>query len=64
MVGESVVPSPASDGQPLIAIRAIVDLHVLYSPRSLSDYEEVFEERRNFDSAPITSEVMATAIDL
>lgn len=64
MVGESAVPSPASDGQPLIALRAIVDLHVLYSSRSLSDYEEVFEERRNFDSAPITSEVMATAIDL
>jgi hypothetical protein len=46
----------------LIATRAIVDLHVLYSSRSLSDYE--FEERRSLDSAPITSEVMATEPDL
>lgn len=47
----------------LITTLAIVDLHVLYSSRSLSDCE-VFEERRSLDSAPITSEVMATALEL
>ncbi len=48
----------------LIATCAIVDLEVLYSARSLDDYEAVREERRSFDSAPITPEVMAMAIDL
>ena len=48
----------------LVATCAIVDLEVLYSARSLGDYEEVLEERRSLDSAPITPEVMATAIDL
>jgi predicted nucleic acid-binding protein len=48
----------------LIATCAIVDLEVLYSARSLGDYEAVLEERRSLDSAPITPEVMATAIDL
>lgn len=48
----------------LIATCAIVDLEVLYSARSLADYEAVLEERRSFASAPITAEVMATAIDL
>ena len=42
----------------------LVDLEVLYSARSLGDYEAVLEERRSLDSAPITPEVMATAIDL
>jgi predicted nucleic acid-binding protein len=48
----------------LIATCAIVDLEVLYSARSLADYEATLVERRSFDSAPITAEVMATAIDL
>jgi predicted nucleic acid-binding protein len=48
----------------LIATCAIVDLEVLYSARSFGDYEAVLEERRSLDSAPITPEVMATAIDL
>lgn len=48
----------------LIASCAIVDLDVLYSARSLVDYEEVLEERRSLDAAPITTEVMAAAIDL
>lgn len=48
----------------LIATGAIVDLEVLYSARSLDDYEAVLEERRSFDSAPITPEVIATAVDL
>ena len=48
----------------LIATCAIVDLEVLYSARGLDDYEAVLEERRSFDSAPITPEVMATAVEL
>ncbi|HVA43135.1 MAG TPA: PIN domain-containing protein [Acidimicrobiales bacterium] len=48
----------------LIATCAIVDLEVLFSARALSDYEAVLEERRALDSAPITPEVMATAVDL
>jgi predicted nucleic acid-binding protein len=48
----------------LIATCAIVDLEVLYSARSLADYVAVLVERRSFASAPITAEVMATAIDL
>ncbi len=50
------------DGQ--IATCAIVDLEVLYGARNLDDYEAVLEERRALDSAPITPEVMATAVDL
>jgi predicted nucleic acid-binding protein len=37
---------------------------VLYSSRSLADYEEILEERRSLDGAPITPEVLAKAIDL
>ncbi|MGH9920772.1 MAG: PIN domain nuclease [Nitrososphaerales archaeon] len=48
----------------LIATCAIVDLEVLYSARSLVDYEEVMVERRSLDSAPVTPEVMDSAIDL
>ena len=42
----------------------MTDLEVLYSARRLVDYEEVRAERRSLDSAPITPEVMVTAIDL
>ena len=48
----------------LVATCAIVDLEVLFSARSLDDYQAVLDERRAFDSAPITPEVMATAVDL
>jgi predicted nucleic acid-binding protein len=48
----------------LIATCAIIDLERFYSARRLVDYEEVLEERRALDSAPITPTVMATAIDL
>jgi predicted nucleic acid-binding protein len=48
----------------LIATCAIIDLEVLYSARGLADYEQVLEERRSLDVAPITPQVMATAIDL
>lgn len=47
-----------------LATCAIVDLEVLYSSRNLADYEEVFEERRSLDAAPITPEVMSRAIEL
>ena len=48
----------------LVATCAIVDLEVLYSTRSAADYEEVLEERRALDAAPITPVVMETAIEL
>ncbi len=47
-----------------MATCAIVDLEVLYSSRSLVDYEAVLEERRSLGSAPITPEVMTLAIEL
>lgn len=43
---------------------AIIDLEVLYSSRNLADYEAVLRERLSLDAAPITPEVMATAIEL
>lgn len=48
----------------LIATCAIVDLEVLYSARSLADYEEVLDERRGFHDIAITPEVMESAIGL
>jgi len=48
----------------LIATCAIIDLEVLYGARGLADYEQVLEERRSLDVAPITPQVMAAAIDL
>ena len=48
----------------LIATCAVVDLEVLYSARRLVDYEAVLEERRSLDAAPITTDVMATAVEL
>jgi len=63
------IPAVAARLRPLLedgelATCAIVDLEVLYSSRNLRDYEEILEERRSLDSAPITPEVMATAVDL
>lgn len=46
----------------LIATCAIIDLEVLYSARSLSDYEAVQAERRAFDDVPLTPDVMARAL--
>lgn len=46
----------------LIATCAIIDLEVLYSARSLSDYEAVRAERRAFDDVPLTPDVMARAL--
>ena len=63
------IPAVAARLRPLLeeghlATCAIVDLEVLYSSRGLADYEDIAEERRSLDSAPITPEVMATAMDL
>jgi predicted nucleic acid-binding protein len=63
------VPAVAARLRPLLedgqlATCAIIDLEVLYSCRNLADYEEILEERRSLDAAPITPEVMTTAIEL
>jgi predicted nucleic acid-binding protein len=63
------VPAVAARLRPLLedgalATCAIVDLEVLYSSRNLADYEEILEERRSLDVAPITPEVMNAAVGL
>jgi predicted nucleic acid-binding protein len=63
------VPAVAARLRPLleeglIATCAIVDLEVLYSARTLSDYEGVLEERQALESAPITAEVLSKAFEL
>lgn len=63
------IPAVAQRLRPLleqgfIATCAIVDLELLYSARNLVDYEEVLDERRSLDAAPITPEVMARAIEV
>lgn len=63
------VPVVAARLRPLLedgelATCAIVDLEVLYSSRNLADYEDILEERRSLDVAPITPEVMTAAVDL
>lgn len=47
-----------------IATCAIVDLEVLYSSRNLRDYEEILDERTSLEAAPITQEVMVSAVEL
>ena len=48
----------------LVATTPIIDLEVLYSARSLADYEEILAERRSLPSYPLTPEVTdrATAV--
>lgn len=60
-VGARLAPL-IKDGE--VASCAIVDLEVLYSSRNLDDYEPILEERTSLDSAPITPEVMSTAVEL
>ena len=48
----------------MIATCAIVDLEVLYSARSAADYRAILEERRGFESVPVTPEVMDRAIEV
>jgi predicted nucleic acid-binding protein len=62
------VPAVGARLEPLliegwIATCAIVDLEALYSSRNLAHYELVLEERRSLDAAPITPEVMKSAIE-
>lgn len=63
------VPAVAARLGPLledgaVATCAIVDLEVLYSSRSLEDYEAILQERMSLAAAPITPEVTRTAVDL
>lgn len=63
------LPAVAARLRPLlekgfVATCAIVDLEVLFSARSLDDYQALLQERRAFESARITPEVMSDAIDL
>lgn len=60
-VGERLRPL-MEDGE--IASCAIVDLEILYSSRNLADYEAILEERTSFAPAPITPDVLSTAVDL
>lgn len=48
----------------LVATCAIVDLEVLYSARSHVDYISIREERRGFESIPLTPEVMERALEV
>ena len=63
------IPAVAKRLRPLLeegalATCAIVDLELLYSARNIADYQDVLEERRSLDAAPITPAVMAHAIEL
>ena len=48
----------------LVATTPIIDLEVLYSARSLADYEEILAERRALPSYPLTPKVTDRAIDV
>ena len=48
----------------LVATSPIIDLEVLYSARSLADYDEILAERRALPSFPITEDVTDRAIDV
>ena len=48
----------------LVATTPIIDLEVLYSARSLVDYEEILAERRALPSYPVTGEVTDRATDV
>ena len=63
------IPAVAARLRPLLedgdlATCAIVDLEVLYSGRNPADYQQILEERRSLDAAPLTPEVMTRAIEL
>jgi predicted nucleic acid-binding protein len=62
------IPAVAARLRPLmeglVATCTIVDREVLYSSRNWRDYEEILEERRSLDAAPMTPEVMARSIEL
>lgn len=47
-----------------MATCAIVDLEILYSAKSPTDYEASLEERRSFDDVKITPKVASRAIEV
>jgi predicted nucleic acid-binding protein len=62
-------PAVAARLQPLVedggvATCAIIDLEVLFSARSLEDYEAVLAEREALDEVPITPAVMTRSIEI
>lgn len=48
----------------VVATCAIIDLEVLYSARNAADYQAILEERRSFETVPITPEVMDRALEV
>lgn len=60
-VAERLVPLMLN-GQ--VATCAVIDLELLYSARSLTDYEDIRSERSAFPSFPITGTVTARAFDV
>ena len=48
----------------LVATSPIIDLEILYSARSLSDYESLLAQRRALPSYPITEETTDRAIEV
>lgn len=48
----------------MVATCAVVDLEVLYSARNAAAYQAIFEERRGFESVPITPAVMGRALEV
>ncbi len=46
-----------------VATCAIIDLEVLYSARSLSDYEEILAERSALPSLPMTERIAVRALE-
>ncbi len=48
----------------LVATCPIIDLEVLYSARSLADYEAILAERRALPCLPLTKEITDRAMDV
>ena len=48
----------------LVATTPIIDLEILYSVRSLADYESILSERRALPSYPLTEESTDRAIEV
>ena len=47
-----------------VATCAVIDLEVLYSARSLGDYEEILAERGALPTLPLTETVASRALDV
>ena len=48
----------------LVATTPIIDLEILYSARSLADYESILSERRALPSYPLTEKATDRAIEV